>query len=300
MKILRLLFTFFALSIFLFSCEEEGIDENLDSPFESFKEEALINSLNARIRAKGSDDKSDYQSTVYTLSNEVEGNRILVYTRNGDGTIMPSGSFDTGGTGSGSELGNQSAITLSKSGKLLFAVNPGSDEFSFFYVHKDGSLNLMQTVSSNGVRPVSITYRHGLVYVVNAGGSGNISGFAFNKDGEIENIPNSIRPLSQPMSAPAQISFSSNGKALIDTEKATQIISSYVVNNDGSAGSLKTFTSATPTPFGFVFTNSNLFYVSEAAGATPGASTISTYKVDNAANVSLESGPFRDGQTAVC
>src|SRR5215472_10177079 len=90
---------------------------------------------------------------VYVLSNQPAENAVIVYHRNADGTLLPTGSsFPTGGAGLGSgpnPLGSQGALILSGDNRLLFAVNAGSDSISAFDVAGD-SLSLLQTIPSGG------------------------------------------------------------------------------------------------------------------------------------------------------
>ncbi|MEZ4954013.1 MAG: beta-propeller fold lactonase family protein [Saprospiraceae bacterium] len=295
-------------SIFVISCAKENLTSELnDFPV---TEELNVNAndlllddaglLALYAEEEGVDSRmAGFQSTVYTLSNEVSGNEVIAFDRNKDGTITESGRYATGGLGSGGGLGNQGALALSKTGKFLYAVNAGSNDFSVFYIKSDGSLALKDKTNSGGELPISITERNSIIYLLNAGGDGNIAGFGFNNLGNLTAIPNSVKPLSGPAPGPAQISFSPNGKALIVTEKATNLISSYaVVANRPS--DVRTFPSAGQTPFGFDFGNNNNFYVSEAAGGVPGASTVSSYHVDNAGHVNLVDGPEATNQTAAC
>ena len=55
-------------------------------------------------------------------------------------------------------------------------MNPGSDEISVFRVH-GAHLTLMEVAPSGGDMPISVTARGARVYVLNAGGDGNIQGF---------------------------------------------------------------------------------------------------------------------------
>ncbi|MBK8505111.1 MAG: hypothetical protein IPL46_24640 [Saprospiraceae bacterium] len=71
---------------------------------------------------------------MYTIGNEAMANEVLVFNRNSDGTLMEAGSYATGGQGTGGGLGNQGALVLSDNKLFMFAVNPGSDNFSFFYI----------------------------------------------------------------------------------------------------------------------------------------------------------------------
>ena len=160
---------------------------------------------------------------VYTLSNQVSGNAVMEYSRASDGTLNFVASYAAGGTGTGGGLGNQGAIILTDDGDVLLAVNAGSNTISSFKVDNNG-LSLTSTVSSGGIRPISITRYNDLVFVLNAGAPGNISGFAINGNGMLNAIPNSIRPLSAANVGPAQIEFVNDGKVLVVTEQATNKI----------------------------------------------------------------------------
>ena len=315
MKHFNLFLTLLMATFLVTSCEQEKISpdpegikdtDEIAADLESFlKSDELLLDEDVLLATlgMGQDGKapgSGHQSSVYTLGNQPGGNEVIAFNMDSDGTISPADSYSTGGLGTDDPLGNQGALALSKTGRLLFVVNPGSNDISFFYVHKDGTLQLMDMINSGGVRPVSITYRHGLIYVLNAGGDGNISGFGFNLQGELIPISGSTTALSTSASGPAQISFSSNGRALVVTEKATNTISSYPIMKNGQPGSIHTLSSAGQTPFGFDFASNNRFYVSEAFGGAAGASTVSSYRIDNNANVTLVDGPLATNETAAC
>src|SRR5258707_406638 len=63
---------------------------------------------------------------VYTISNDAAGNALLVYTRGSGGALALTQTVPTGGNGTGAGLGTQGAVTLSRDGRYLFAVNAGS------------------------------------------------------------------------------------------------------------------------------------------------------------------------------
>jgi len=236
---------------------------------------------------------------VYTLSNQVAGNEVLDYTRSSTGHLTWSASYSTGGTGTGGGLGNQGALILTTTGNFLLAVNPGSNTIASLEISGSG-LTLVSTVSSGGMMPISITQYGNFVFVLNAGGDGNISGFTMDGDGNLTAIAGSTRPLSSTMSGPAQISFVQDGKVLVVTEKATNKIISYTVDGSGTAGMMHSITSANPTPFGFAVGHNNYIYVSEADGGAPGASTVSSYYVGMDGAITLATGPVSAGQTAAC
>lgn len=237
---------------------------------------------------------------VYTLSNQTAGNAVLVLRRAADGSLSPNGVVASGGTGTGAGagLGSQNALVLSRDGKLLFAVNACSNAVSSFAVAAN-TLTIVSTVSSGGARPISLTAVGGLLYVVNTGGAGNISGLRFNSRGVLTPIANSSRALSSSKSAPAQIEFSPDGDRLIVTEKATNLIASYNVGENGLA-SVGTFTASSgATPFGFGFQD-RLLVVSEAFGGAANSSAASSYELGRRGTVSLVSGSVPTTQTAAC
>ena len=89
-----------------------------------------------------------HASTIYTLSNEASGNRVLAFARSADGSLTPAGSYATGANGSGGGLGSQGAVVVSRDRQILLAVNAGSNSVSAFRVKRDGTLRLMSTASS--------------------------------------------------------------------------------------------------------------------------------------------------------
>lgn len=183
---------------------------------------------------------------VYTQSNAVAGNAVLAYRRAPDGSLTPAGSFATGGAGTGAGLGSQGAVVLSNNGRYLLAVNAGSNELSSFAVEGGGALILRNTVGSGGTMPISVTIAGRLVYVLNAGGTGNISGFRLANDGSLSAIAGSSRPLSSNAAGPAQIQFARQGRVLVVTEKNTNVIGTYLVGEGGLASGPQVHASSAP------------------------------------------------------
>jgi len=235
---------------------------------------------------------------VFTMTNAVDGNEVLAYRRGSDGALTPAGVFSTGGLGTGGGLGNQGGLVLSQSGRLLFAVNAGSNQISVFAV-RHGGLVLRDIIDSGGIRPVSIAVDHGLLYVLNAG-SDNITGFYVTRRGKLKPLPGSTRPLSGSGTAPAQIEFSPKEHILVVTEKATNIIDTYQVNDDGLLDGPVVHTSAGATPFGFAFDQRGRLFVSEAAGGAPDGSSVSSYRVLENGGLDAISSAVPTTETAAC
>jgi len=238
---------------------------------------------------------------LFTMDNATAGNHVLVYRRHADGTLSFLDQFDTGGLGTGSGLGNQGALILSRSGRWLFACNPGSDEISVFLVRPNG-LQLTDKVSSEGRQPISITVHGNLVYVLNAGGMvgdvDNVTGFFF-FNGQLSPIAGSTRALSAASTDPAEISFPRDGNVLVVTEKATNIIDTYTVNDEGLIDQHQQFKSVGQTPFGFGFRWDTLI-VSEAFGGAMDASAVSSYALTDDGSLEVISPSVATTETAAC
>ena len=237
---------------------------------------------------------------VFTMTNAEEGNEIVLWQPGGDSGLEVAASFATGGAGSGGGLGSQGALALSEDGEWLLAVNAGSAEISAFRVHSDG-LELTSTVASGGTMPISVTIHGHLVYALNAGGDGNITGFMLDGSGDLVALAGSTRGLSQAGGAgPAQVQFTPSGDQLVVTEKATNRIDVYPVNSDGIAGSAVVNASHGMTPFGFEFAQNGTLVVSEAFGGAVDASAVSTYAINEDGSLRLISGSVSSTESAAC
>lgn len=233
---------------------------------------------------------------VFTMTNSSGGNEILVFERWSDGTLSPDGAVATGGLGSGAGLGSQGAIVLS--GRWLLAVNAGSNDVSVFDT-RGGDLELRDVEPSGGVMPISVTIHGRLVYVLNAGGDGNITGFRLDRHGDLSPIPGASKPLSSAASGPAQVEFSPRGNWMVVTEKMTNLILAYPVDRQGMAGDPIITPSSGQTPFGFAFSRNRLI-VSEAFGGAPDASAMSSYFLERDGMLTTLSASVGTGQTAAC
>jgi 6-phosphogluconolactonase (cycloisomerase 2 family) len=238
---------------------------------------------------------------VYTITNASSGNEVLVFDRMPDGKLAFNAAYPTGGLGSGSGLGSQGALVLSKDHAWLFAVNAGSSDISVFAVLDQG-LQLTDVEPSGGELPISLTSHGSLLYVLNAGGSGSIGGFSLSPAGDLSPLAGSTQPLSNAGAGaapgPAQVSFTPDGSALVVTEKASNNILTYALAG-GLAQPATIHPSAGMTPFGFDFNQRGVLVVSEAFGGSPGASALSSYTVSGS-DLDLVSPSVGTTQTAAC
>ncbi len=118
-------------------------------------------------------------SFIYTeTDNSNPGqNAVIAFRNNGHGKVTQLGSFSTGGTGVANPQGllgpddSDKEVIASPNGRLLFAVNQGSNSVAVFAVKPNGALKLVnnQAVSSGGTEPVSLSIDGSRLYVVNRG-----------------------------------------------------------------------------------------------------------------------------------
>jgi len=260
--------------------------------------------LSAAAHSDDDNDDNDHGSRsdrVFTSTNAVAGNELLVYAAPRSGALTLEIRLATQGQGTGTGLGNQGAVTLSRDGRFLFVVNALSNTVSTFAIRRKG-LELRSTVDSGGQRPISVTEQDGVVYVLNASGAGSVTGFR-NLAGTLQALSGSTQPLSAAGgTGPAQVGFSPDGDVLLVTEKATNKLVSYRVRRDGRIDAPIVTASAGITPFGFAFDRRGHALVSEAFGGAANASAVSSYGFEDwaPAKPTVISASVADTQSAAC
>ena len=270
---------------------------------------ALFGALTASGAAGASthDGRQDVDSVVFVQTNQPDANQIVVYDRGDDGVLSRAGTYDTGGQGGSAvgavsdRLASQGSLVYDPRHALLFAVNAGSDTLSVFRVRGD-RLTLEQVIPSGGAFPASVAVHDGLIFVLNAGGTGVLQGFRITGH-SVQPLSGSTRPVglanTDPpgfLTSPGQIGFTPDGHQLVVTTKAsTSEIVIFAVAANGSLSSVPVRNaSATPVPFAFAFDDAQRLVVGEA-----GASAVTTYSL--AGNGSLSNPQsLSDNQVALC
>ena len=107
---------------------------------------------------------------VYTQTNSPTGNAVHRLDRGPDGSLTPVATYRTGGTGTGATLQSQGMVALSDDGRVLVAVDAGSNDIASFRVGRRGHLTLVDRQPSGGVTPNSVDIADGSVYVLNRDG----------------------------------------------------------------------------------------------------------------------------------
>jgi 6-phosphogluconolactonase len=224
---------------------------------------------------------------VYTETNTVPMNFVVVYSRAADGTLTETQSVPTGGSGVTSSppfgfpvTDSQGAVMVSPDRRFLFAVNAGSDTVSSFSLGPHG-IALVDQAPSGGDNPISIAVnQRGVMYVLNTL-SDSIAGLRVSPGGSLTPIAGSIRTFGSG-AIPAQVGFNPTGDVLAVTEQESNQISTWVVAPDGTPGPTVTNASTGNVPFGFAFNATGDLF---ATNADIPASSASTYEVDRTTGV---------------
>jgi 6-phosphogluconolactonase len=254
------------------------------------------------------------RGAVFTMNNAAGANYVVIFSRARDGSLARMDSVATGGQGSGPDpvfgtdpLTSQDAVLLSDDGAFLFVVNAGSNEVSSFRVNGDRTLTLASKVSSGGQFPVSLAVRGGVLYVVNAMGGGNVSGFHVGGSGTLTALAGSTRPLSgAAVPGPGSVRISPDGKVLVVTEKPTNKLDLYALGTDGVPISGPTVVSSPgPTPFGADFDASGRYILSQGnigpnRAAVPDGSSAASLAFPTGTSASVITASAPTTETAAC
>ncbi len=298
-KILSLCLIVTALTISSCKKDDQSLLDNPSATSDKLISENGTNPDDLMLNKSADNSRFSLTGYVYTESNDPAQNSIICYKQNIFGSLSFESSTPSGGTGTGAGLGSQGAVVLDKHHRWLYAVNAGSNSVSSFMVDNNGSLTLSHTIPSGGMMPVSVTTKRNYLYVLNAG-SDNIKGFHIGAGGVLTEIPGSMQSLSTTGAGGAQISFSPNGRYLYVTEKATNMITTFMVNGMGVAQAGTSEPSVGQTPFGFEFARNHFMVVSNAAGGSPGQSSATSYSGVNAGNLMTTNGEVPNFQAAAC
>ncbi len=259
--------------------------------------------MSAMLPARSNAQSGSASGAVFVMTNAAGGNEIVSYQRSVDGSLQQGQSFRTGGRGSGGvtdPLASQGALTLSRDGSLLFAVNAGSGDISVFRVHST-NLALIDRVPCGGSEPVAVAQHGSLVYVLNAGGASNVTGFRLHQDRTLTPITNSLAYLSAGNSGAASLSFSPDGQFLLVTEKITNNIDAFPVQSDGTLAAAVINPSTGPGLFSLLFAPNGIVLATETgpAGGT-NASAISSYSIQSNGTLTTVSASVPTLGAATC
>jgi lactonase family protein with 7-bladed beta-propeller len=241
---------------------------------------------------------------VFVQTNDPTGNQIVSYLPGFNGALHQVERVNTGGDGivfGGAvvdALASQGGLAVDRADGRLVAVNGGSNTISVFRSYGP-FIGFRRVLPSGGTAPVSVAARGGLIYVLNAGGKGEVQGYYAST---LTPIPGGAQSLGLTpgltppfLNSPGQVGFTPDGRQLVVTTKANG--SDIDVLNIGQGGSLSAPVvnpSATPVPFGFTFDPFGDLVMTEA-----GTSALTTYVV-HATGTITERASTTNGGSALC
>jgi 6-phosphogluconolactonase len=228
------------------------------------------------------------QGAVYTQTNSPTGNAVHRLDRGPNGSLTPVATYRTGGVGTGATLQSQGAVALSDDGRVLLAVDAGSNDVAAFRIGRRGHLTLVDRLPSGGNLPVSVDIADGMAYVLNReGATPNVAAFSVDGSGRLR--ARSVTPLAPGAAGAAQVSVAPDGRSLTVSERGSNRLETFPLRG-GRLGAPTITPSSGPVPFGFAFSPRGDLVVSEA-----GNSTVSSYR-----NLRAVSASLPVGQGAAC
>jgi 6-phosphogluconolactonase (cycloisomerase 2 family) len=241
---------------------------------------------------------------VYSNTNATPANFVRVHYRHADGTIEEGPLVATGGVGSLAAppfgfpvLDSVNAIARTEDGRLVFAVNGGSNSVSSFrVVGSNDGLVLADHEPSRGTLPISVAVTsvgvtRTILYVLNEGTLGlppvpgtivgTIAGFSVDPSGAMTPIPGAVYPVSDPIAS--QVGFDATGTVLTISLRGTNRIGMYRLDpSTGLLGPERIFAATgTGLPFGFEYTKRNQLVFANVGNELTN-STASSYDFDKA------------------
>ncbi|KMY32507.1 3-carboxymuconate cyclase [Lysinibacillus xylanilyticus] len=252
-------------------------------------------------------------SMVYMMTNNQVMNQVIAFYRDTNGMLAFVGVYPTNGRGTGTRkvstatpnngvdpLTSQGALTLSRDGRFLLAVNAGSHTISSFIISDSGVPVLVDVKPSGGAQPNSVDVFGNLVYVANVGNpannyASNIMGFHIDEQGRLSPIAGSSRSLSTFDAEPAQVLFTRDGSKLLVTEYTSNRLSVFNVNQNGTVSEPIVNDSNGDGPLGAYFLSSGILLVTEAS-----SNALSSYSLSNDGILRVISGSIPNGYKTAC
>lgn len=249
----------------------------------------------------------DRGGMVLVQSNNPKANSVLAFRRAADGKLTAAGEFRTGGRGGSQKdnpfdpLASQESLVFDKARQTVLVVNAGSNTVTTFRVKGERLVDPL-TVASGGSFPTSIAVHGKNVFVLNAGGRTNVTGFELT-DAGLKKINGSTRELGVTTDAvplftesPPQVGFTPDGKQLLVSTKSANTIEVFEVQGVGRLSAKAVSNkSVGAVPFSFVFDRNDHLLMTEA-----GKSGVSSYTVEKNGRLKAITRSVESGQQVLC
>jgi Lactonase, 7-bladed beta-propeller len=273
--------------------------------------------------------KPKVTGAVYTETNGIPKNAVVAFAQYSDGSLKQVQTIATGGKGGNQaqpetgpclpppagqgncpNLDTQGEIETGANGKLVFAVNAGSNTVTSFRVTPAGLVKA-NVAKSGGVFPLSLTTHGSLLYVLNAN-SANIQGFKFNSAGILTPIKGSNQKLAQNVfpGLSRQVAFDNSGKWLVVSKFGNPFapggpspqnsMDTFKVGASGAAGPAITSNATVPLPFSINFDSSDNLILTEVGNPTA-TGFVDTFKLLPSGHLApIQSAPTSSAGNAPC
>ncbi|GAA4304900.1 hypothetical protein GCM10023086_22400 [Streptomyces venetus] len=246
---------------------------------------------------------------VFVQGNELNGNTIHVFARDGQGKLKPAGTYATGGRGGDQvdaptdSLASQGSLVYDDASGMLLAVNAGSGTLTSFRV-EGTKLKHRRILDTGGAFPSSIAVRGKVAYIMNAGGEGSVQGFRITTKGLVP-IPGSLRSLGLANedvpkfdTSPGEVEITPDGRSLVVTTKGNNTVEVFPLKKDGLPAVAEPVVnkSAGHVPFAISFDRTGgRMLVAEAE-----KSTVTAYQVQHNGRLKVLQRPLANGQEVLC
>ena len=239
----------------------------------------------------GSDGPPAPVAQLFAQTNDSD-NLVLSYVRNADGTLTAMAPVKTGGKGTngvnyfmGNAVGpdaltSNHSVVVSDDGTQLFVANAGDNTVSVFTITPSGGLTLLGVSSTGGIRPTSLAWNSGILYVTHQQGVNELGAYRVGTDGKLTSLGQ--YPVLQQDALPTEVSISPDHKfvvvngflrALTPTTPGNTLLA-FPINSDGTLGKPVSSATVGVGPFGGVFGHgalANVYLTADAAGTTASA-----------------------------
>ncbi|HTR72831.1 MAG TPA: beta-propeller fold lactonase family protein, partial [Solirubrobacteraceae bacterium] len=266
---------------------------------------------------------------VYTETNGIPKNAVVAFAQYSDGSLKQVQTIGTGGKGGNQaqpetgaclpppagqgncpNLDTQGEVETGLGGKVVFAVNAGSNTVTSFRV-TPGGLVKASVAKSGGVFPLSVTSHGNLLYALNAN-SANIQGFKVSSAGVLTPIKGSNQKLAQNVfpGLSRDIAFDNSGKWLVVSKFGNPFapggpspqnsMDTFKVGASGAAGPAITSNATVPLPFSINFDSADNLILTEVGNPTA-TGFVDTFKLLPSGHLSpIQSAPTSSAGNAPC
>lgn len=265
----------------------------------------------------GNDDATPAVHQLFAQSNNAQ-NTVLRFTRNDNGTLTARTPVNTNGKGTDGvnyfaggaaapdALTSNNSVILNADASQLFVANAGDNTVSVFAIDgRSGELTLLAVSPTGGIRPTSLAWAKGVLYVIHQAGATQLGAYRIGSDGKLAQIGQ--YPVLQTDALSTEVSISPDGGhvvvngflASVSGPMPGNALLSYAINTDGGLAAPVASPSLGVAPFGGRFANGSLnsvYVVAEAAGGT-----VSSYRYAANGGFTGITGPVAvAGQMAPC